>query len=301
MSKYGKVIWMDGNFVKPEDAVVNVMSHVIHYGSGLFEGIMAYNTPDGVSIFRLDEHIDRLFYSAKMYYYKIPYTKAEIKQAIIDTVKTNGFKGCYIRPSIFMGEGWNAIDITDDVKVHVTISSWELNNFLKKDVELCISSIRRFSAQMVPMQAKAASNYMNSYLIRNEAHDRGYSDGIALDSNGYISETSSANIFMVRDNVVYTPSLACSVLNGLTRKSVITLLKDMGTEVNEVFITRDEIHQASEIFICGTASEIKAVKSIDGIQIGDGNYPLVEMLIKEYNSITRGNSEKYKGWLTNVK
>ncbi|MGL4589657.1 MAG: branched-chain amino acid transaminase [Mycoplasmatales bacterium] len=298
--KYGKKMWMDGEFVNPETANVSVMSHVIHYGSGLFEGIKAFKTPNGPAIFRLDEHVERLFYSAKVYYYEIPFTREEIKQAIIETVKVNEFEACYIRPSVFLGAGWNAVDINKDVPTHVVISTWDLGVYTASEHHLAISSYRRFSSQMAPMQAKAASNYMNSYLIRHEAQMCGYNDGIALDINGYISETSTSNIFMVKDGKVYTPSLACSVLNGITRLTLFDVCKDLGIELIETFITRDFLYQADEVFCAGTATDVKGVSSIDKLVIGNGEYPITNKILEGYLQIARGENPKYKSWLTYV-
>ncbi|MGL4589658.1 MAG: branched-chain amino acid transaminase [Mycoplasmatales bacterium] len=300
-SKYGKKIWMDGKLVDPQDANISVMSHVVHYGSGFFEGIKAFKTANGPAIFRLDEHVDRLFYSARVYYYEIPFTKEEIKQAIIDTVKVNEFESCYIRPSIFMGAGWHDIDISEEVPFHVVISTWNLGDITGKEHHLGVTSYRRVSSQMTPMQAKAINNYMNSYLIRHEAHMAGYNEAIALDANGYVSESSGSNIFLVKDKKIITPSPACSILNGITRLSLIQICQDLGFEVEETFITRDFLHLADEVFCAGTATDVKAVNSIDRITVGTGDYPITEKILQTYLEIATGKNEKYQGWLTYVK
>ncbi len=258
MSKFDRFrdyIWFNGEMLKPEDAKVSVMAHSMHYGSGFFEGIRAYETKNGTAIFRLEEHVERLIKSARFYEIDSPYTKEEISEAIIKTVKENKFKGCYIRPLIFLGEGFNTISVTDEISVNLMVSCWELAPS-GHSCTLSVSSYRRLMSSQVPMQAKSIANYANSMLIRNEAKRKGDTDGIALDMQGYVSEASTANVFLVKNNVIYTPDNSSSILDGLTRQSIITIAKDLGYEVVERKVSRDELYVADEIFITGTASEV---------------------------------------------
>ncbi len=302
--RFRDVIWYNGEFVKPEDAKVSVMAYSMHYACGFFEGIRAYKTADGkVAIFRLEEHIERLIQSAKFYGLKFPFSKEELCQATIDVVKKNNFEGCYIRPLMFIGEGFNTISFSENLSKNIIIAAWELDK-TPDTVTLSVSSYRRLMSSQVPMQAKATSNYMNSILIRNEAKEKGDSDGIALDMQGYVSEASTANLFLVRDGVIYTPDLSSSILNGLTRQSVITIAKNLGYEVVERKVARDELYMADEMFITGTASEVKVCTHVDKIQIGNGEYPISNRLASEFFKVARNenaeNKELYKDWLTYV-
>ncbi len=299
--KYRNFIWYNGEFVDPRDAKLSVMSHTLHYGSGFFEGIRAYTTNDNqIVIFRLKEHVKRLIDSAKVYYVDVPYTQEEIEQAIIDVVKINEFKSCYIRPLVFLSEGFRTISITDDIKVNLMVSAWEVP-LSDNEITLSVSSYRRMMSSQTPMQAKAIGNYMNSLLIRREAIQKGDDDGIALDMDGYVSELSTANIFLVKDNQVITPDLSSSILNGLTRLTVITLLKDLGYEVIERKIARDELYYADEIFVTGTASEVKICNTVDNIKVGSGNYNVSKLIKKEVKLVVSGQKEQYMDWLTYVK
>lgn len=301
LEKFRKYIWYDGELVSPKNANLNVMAHTMHYGSGFFEGIRGYKTKNGeVSIFRLDEHIERLINSCKLYYVDLPYNKEEIIDAVKTVVRENGFEDCYIRPLVFIGEGFNTLSVTDDLKVHLSISVWELNSS-DDSYTLSVSSYRRFMSSQVPMQAKAIGNYMNSTLIRAEAKRKEDTDGIALDMQGYVSEASTSNIFLVKNNTIYTPDLSSSILDGITRQSIITIAKDLGYNVCERKIARDELYLAQEIFVTGTASEVKTVTHIDKIKVGNGNYPISEILIEKFNNCVTGKDEKYKDWLNYVR
>ncbi len=303
MSKFDRFrdyIWYNGEMLRPEDAKVSVMAHSMHYGSGFFEGIRAYETKDGrTAIFRLEEHVERLIKSARFYEIDSPYSKEEISEAIIKTVKENKFKGCYIRPLLFLGEGFNTISVTDNISVNMMVSCWELPPS-GHTCTLSVSSYRRLMSSQVPMQAKSIANYANSMLIRNEAKRKGDTDGIALDMQGYVSEASTANVFLVKNNVIYTPDNSSSILDGLTRQSIITIAKDLGYEVVERKIARDELYVAEEIFITGTASEVKVCSHIDGIAVGNGKNPVSERLQEEFTKIALGENDKYKEWLTYV-
>ncbi len=303
MSKFDRFrdyIWYNGEMLRPEDAKVSVMAHSMHYGSGFFEGIRAYETKDGrTAIFRLEEHVERLIKSARFYEIDSPYSKEEISEAIIKTVKENKFKGCYIRPLLFLGEGFNTISVTDDISVNMMVSCWELAAS-GHSCTLSVSSYRRLMSSQVPMQAKSIANYANSMLIRNEAKRKGDTDGIALDMQGYVSEASTANVFLVKNNVIYTPDNSSSILDGLTRQSIITIAKDLGFEVIERKIARDELYVADEIFITGTASEVKVCTHIDGMAVGNGKNPVSERLQEEFTKIALGENDKYREWLTYV-
>ncbi len=300
LAKFRDYIWYNGQMLAPEKCTVNVMAHTLHYGSGFFEGIRAYKTADGrVAIFRLQEHVERLINSARMYYIDCPYSKQQICEAIITLVRENKFENCYIRPLIFVSEGFNTISITNDTKVNLIISSWQLQASLPT-VSLSVSSYRRMMSSQTPMQAKAIGNYMNSMLIRNEAKAKGDSDGIALDMDGYVSEVSTANIFLVKDGIVYTPDMSSSILNGLTRQAVITILQDANYQVVERKIARDELYISDEIFITGTASEVKVCTHIDRLVVGNGDTPVADFVKDEYQKAISGKSEKYQKWLTYV-
>jgi branched-chain amino acid aminotransferase len=297
LNKYNEFIWLNGELIPTEMAKISVMSHVVHYGSSVFEGLRAYNYNDKTFIFRLEEHIDRLFYSAKVYGYTIRYSKEELCNATKDLIKANKLKSCYIRPCFFLGEGWDTLMPNENLKTYMSISAWfiPIANEAGR-INLKVSSIQRISPNMLPMQAKAGANYMNSYLIRHEANMCGFDDGIALDNNGFISETSTANIFLVRGNKVITPSVDCSVLEGLTRDSVIVMAKNLGYEVVEKHITKDELYRAEEVFITGTAAEITGVDKVDHIKFGENL--VTQSIFKEFKeALTKDSYESWKSYV----
>ncbi|WP_232818627.1 branched-chain amino acid transaminase [Exiguobacterium flavidum] len=301
MEQYGEAIWLDGVFHDPKDANTSVMSHAIHYGSGFFEGIRAYATPDGPAIFQLKEHIERLFRSCAYYHVTIPYTVDELVQATIDLVDRNGFEACYIRPFVFLGTPWQAL-MAKDTEVHVGISCWQLGEYFEKGtgIRAKVASYRRVSSTMMPMQAKAAANYMNSQLLKGEALRDGFDEAIALDMNGNVSEASVANLFLVKGNKISTPSLDCSVLDGITRQAIMRIARDQGYEVIERHIGRDELYVADEIFLTGTAAEITSVAEIDHISINGGRNDVANELLGLYRKAATGHLEEYAGWLTYV-
>lgn len=300
LEKYGNSVWFDGEILSPEHATVSIMSHALHYGSGFFEGIRAYETEKGTAIFRLDEHLARLYRTTKMFYVEIPFEVATLKQAVIETVKRNGFKACYIRPSVFLGTGWNALMPGNDILIHTAISCWPLASAIvtPRAIHAKVASYRRFSSTQTPMQAKAASNYMNSLLLKHEAVQNGFDEAIALDINGQVSEASASNIFLVIDDQIHTPSLASSVLNGITRLSVIDIAKKLGYSVIERSIARDELYTANEVFITGTAAEVQSIGSVDRINIGSGHYPITERILTEFKNIITGQSTTHQHWLS---
>lgn len=298
-------IWMNGELVDWDDAKVHILSHVIHYGTSWFEGIRCYNTLKGSAIFRLNKHINRLYDSAKIYRTEIPYTQEELSIAIIETVKANNLKQCYIRPIVFRGYyelGVNPVNCPIDVVIAV----WEWGEYLGKDsiekgVDVKTSSWRRPAPDTFPMLAKAGANYMNSQLIKMEALVDGYAEGIALDYNGFISEGSGENIFLIKDEVIYTPLIASSILLGITRDSVIKIAKDLGYEVRETLIPREMLYIADEIFFTGTAAEITPVRSVDRIKVGNGQPGKITRKIQNvFYDIVKNGNDPY-GWLTWIK
>lgn len=299
-------IWMNGKLVNWDDATIHVLSHVLHYGSGIFEGARCYKTPRGSAIFRLKDHTDRLFDSCKIYRMKIPFTKQEINEAIINLIKINKLDACYIRPLVYRGYSHLGVDPTG-VPIDVALAVWPWGQYLGPDavengVEVGVSSWRRNAPGTMPDMAKSSANYMNSQLIRMEAQAHGYVEGIALDVFGHVSEGSGENIFIVRDGTLITPSFGSSILPGITRNTVILLAVDLGIKVIEETIPREALYIADEVFFTGSAAEITPIRKIDGIPIGEGKRgPLTEKLQKEFYSIFENSKyDKFK-WLTYVK
>ena len=298
-------VWMDGELLAWEDATVHVMSHVLHYGSSVFEGVRCYKTPRGPAIFRLREHVRRLFDSARIYRMKPEWDEAEFAAAMKETVRANRFQACYIRPLVYRGLGTPGVNPLGS-PVCSAIVCWDWGEYLgdqsaEHGVEACISSWSRMAPNTIPALAKASANYMNSQLIKLEAVSNGYSEGIALDSRGYLSEGSGENVFVVRDGVVRTPPLAASVLPGITRDAVITLLRDEGVPVREEDIPREAIYIADEAFFTGTATEIVPIKSVDRVPIGGGSAgPITRRIQKLFLGIVRGEVEDRHAWLSPV-
>lgn len=297
------LIWFNGEFVAWKDATVHVMSHALHYGSSVFEGIRAYDTHKGTCIFRLEEHIDRLFDSAKIYRMKIPYSKEDISQACKDAVKKNGLKSAYLRPLIFLGEIGMGLRPPIDAISEVMIAAFPWDAYLGEDaiehgVEVGVSSWNRLAPNTMPTAAKAGGNYLSSQLISTEAARHGYAEGIALDVNNFVSEGAGQNVFLVRKGVVFTPPSTASILQGLTRDAVINLAKDLGFEVTEETITREALYIADEVFMTGTATEVVPVKSIDGMQVGEGSRgPITEKIQSAFFGLFDGTTEDKHGWL----
>ncbi len=297
------LIWFNGEFVAWKDATVHVMSHALHYGSSVFEGIRAYDTHKGTCIFRLEEHIDRLFDSAKIYRMKIPYSKEDISQACKDAVKKNGLKSAYLRPLIFLGEIGMGLRPPIDAISEVMIAAFPWDAYLGEDaiehgVEVGVSSWNRLAPNTMPTAAKAGGNYLSSQLISTEAARHGYAEGIALDVNNFVSEGAGQNVFLVRKGVVFTPPSTASILQGLTRDAVINLAKDLGFEVTEETITREALYIADEVFMTGTATEVVPVKSIDGMQVGEGSRgPITEKIQSAFFGLFDGTTEDKYGWL----
>ena len=296
-------VWMNGRLVDFADAKIHAFSHVFHYGSAMFEGTRVYDTRNGPAAFRLDDHIERLYHSCKVYRMEIPYTPEEFRDAIFETVRANGFGACYIRPVVYRGLGALGVNPFKS-PVDVVIAVWHWGQYLGEDavqngVDVCVSSWNRMAPNTFPAMAKATGNYLNSMLIKMEALVNGYTEGIALDNAGRISEGSGENIFLVYHGRILTPPLAGTILPGITRESVIVLAKDAGYEVVEQQIAREMLYIADEVFFTGTAAEITPVRSVDRIPVGTGaRGPVTERLQKDFFALLEGEAEDRYGWLT---
>jgi len=296
-------IWFNGNFVDWKDANLHVLSHVVHYGTSVFEGIRCYNTKNGPAVFRLQEHIQRLVNSAKIYRMDIPYSVEDLTQAVLDTIRINELKQCYIRPIAFRGYGELGV-YPLNCPVETVIAAWPWGKYLGEEaiengVTLGTSSWRRMAPSTMPNMAKAGSNYMNSQLAKMESIVNGYDEAIMLDYQGMVSEGSGENIFIVLDGIIYTPPISSSLLLGLTRGAVLTLAKEMGLEIREEQIPREMLYIADEVFLTGTAAEVTPVRSIDKIMIGNGiRGPITKKVQEAFFSIVDGETEDTYGWLT---
>ncbi|HEX6287798.1 MAG TPA: branched-chain amino acid transaminase [Herpetosiphonaceae bacterium] len=299
-------IWFNGELVEWDKATIHVLSHVVHYGSSVFEGVRCYETANGPAIFRLRDHTRRLFNSAKIYRMPMPYTEEQINQACRDIVKANRLRSAYLRPVAFRGYGTLGVDPRGcPIDVVVAALNWGKylgDEALDQGVDVGISSWSRFAPNTLPAMAKAAANYMNSQLIKLEAAQHGYSEGIALDVDGYISEGSGENLFLVRDGKLITPPLGASVLPGITRDTIITLARDQGMTVIEERVPREALYIVDELFFTGTAAEVTPIRSVDGIQVGIGKRGLItEQLQRAFFDLIRGETEDTWGWLDPVR
>ncbi len=278
-------IWHNGRFINWQDAKIHVLSHVVSYGSSVFEGIRCYATSKGPAVFRLHEHVRRMDDSAKIYRMDLPYNRAELAEAMLELVRVNQLPSCYIRPIAIRAYGDIGVNPLKN-PVDVYLACWEWGKYLGEEaladgVDVCVSSWNRIAPNTLPALAKAGANYMNSQLIKMEAITNGYAEGIALDKTGYVSEGSGENIFVVRDGKIHTPPLGTSALPGITRDSVIRLAEDLGIPLVEAIIPREMLYIADEVFFSGTAAEITPIRSIDRIKIGKGHRgPVAEKLQK---------------------
>jgi len=301
MKEVGK-IWMNGKLVPFKDAKVHVLTHALHYSTAVFEGIRCYNTPNGSAIFRLPEHVDRLFNSAKLYGMKIRYTKKQITDAIIKTVKASGLKECYIRPIAYCGYGTMGLTPTLN-KVDVSISCWEWKMGESKagkfsGAKCKISKWIRIDSRSQPMQSKCAANYSNAALARVEALKNGYDEAIMLNYSGKVAEGSAENIFIIKNGMIKTPPLDADILNGITRDSVIQLIRSDGIKLIEKNITVNELLKADEVFMTGTAAEVKSVTKIDRTSIGKGKPGIItKTLQKSFMDIVMGKDQRFISWL----
>ncbi len=299
-------IWMNGEFVDWPDAKIHVMSHAVHYGTSVFEGMRCYKTPNGPSIFRLADHIRRLFDSAKIYRMPIPYTQEEIVEACKQTIKVNGFESAYVRPIALRGYHSLGVD-PSKCPVDVAIGALNWGAYLGEEainvgVDVCVSSWNRMAPNTMPSLAKAGSNYMNSQLIKMEAINGNYTEGIGLDVHGHISEGSGENIFIVRDGIIYTPTVGSGILPGITRDSVFKIAEEFGIKYIETSIPREMLYIADEAFFSGTAAEITPIRSVDGIPVGAGKRgPITEKIQKRYFEYVNGKREDIYGWHDYIK
>ncbi len=302
-----ELIWFNGELIPWQNATVHVMSHALHYGSSVFEGIRAYNTHKGTCIFRLKEHIDRLFDSAKIYRMNIPFTHEEVMQACKDSVVGNKLDAAYLRPLAFLGDVGMGLRPPADAVADLMIAAFSWEAYLGADaiengVDVGVSSWNRLAPNTMPTAAKAGGNYLSSQLISMEAGRHGYTEGIAMDINNQISEGAGQNLFLVRKGIIYTPPGSASILQGLTRDSVFVLAKELGYEVREETISREALYLADEFFMTGTATEIVPVKSVDGLPVGSGSRgPITKKLQDAFFGIFDGSTEDKWGWLEAVK
>ncbi|SEG50042.1 branched chain amino acid aminotransferase apoenzyme [Bryocella elongata] len=296
-------IWHNGQLIPWERANIHVMSHVVHYGSSVFEGIRTYSQRDGNSIFRLTEHMQRFQDSAKIYRMPLPYSLEQLNDAVIDVVQANGVAPCYIRPVAFRGYGEIGVNpLKSPVEVYIANFPWGKYVPGNDGADVCISSWNRLAPNTMPSLAKAGANYMNSQLIRMEAEVNGYVEGIALDHNGTLSEGSGENLFLVKGGTLYTTPLANSVLNGITRDSILTLARELGIPTVEQALPRELLYICDEAFFTGTAAEVTHLRSVDRILVGDGTMgPVTTALHKAFFDIVNGLAEDRYHWLTPVK
>jgi branched-chain amino acid aminotransferase len=300
-----KKVWMNGRLVDFADAKIHVFTHAMHYGSGIFEGARCYKTKNGPAVFRLHDHIRRLYDGAKIYRMEIPIPVEDFEKGCLDTIAANDFDECYLRPLIY--RGFHSLGVyPGNCPVDIVIAVWKWGKYLgaealEQGVDVRISSWNRMAPNTFPALAKATANYMNSILIRTEAAIDGYSEGIALDVSGFVSEGSGENVFMVRDRKILTPPLGNSILSGITRETIMTIARDFGYEVQETQIPREALYIADEVFFTGTAAEVTPIRSIDRIRIGAGRRgPITEQIQTRYFEHIRGEVEDVYGWLAYV-
>ena len=298
-------IWMDGQMVEWRDAKIHVLTHTLHYGCGVFEGVRAYSTRRGTAIFRLREHTERLFNSAKIMRMKIPYSFDEVLEAQRSVVRENQLESCYLRPLAWIGSEKLGVSPKGNT-IHLMIAGWEWGAYLgeeglKRGIRVKTSSFTRHHVNITMTQAKAVSNYSNSILANLEATNDGYDEALLLDASGFVSEGAGENIFIIKSGVVYTPDLSAGALNGITRSTVFAICQDLGLKLVEKRITRDEIYIADEAFFTGTAAEVTPIRELDRIEIGSGSRgPITERIQSAFFDIVNGRNDNYAEWLTKV-
>lgn len=296
------VIWLDGEMVPWREAKVHVLTHTLHYGMGVFEGVRAYETAAGPAIFRLDAHTDRLFNSAKIMNMAIPFSKAELNEAQKQAVIQNGLNSAYLRPMCFYGSEGMGLR-ADNLRVHVMVAAWEWGAYLgddglNKGIRIKTASLARHHVNVSMCKAKANGNYMNSMLALQEALQDGYDEAMLLDVDGFVAEGSGENIFVIRDGIIFTPDLT-SALDGITRNTIFVLAKEIGYDIVEKRITRDEVYIADEVFFTGSAAEVTPIREVDNRTIGNGGRgPITEKLQAMYFDVVHGRSDVHKDWLT---
>ncbi|MBI2503334.1 MAG: branched-chain amino acid transaminase [Candidatus Latescibacteria bacterium] len=298
-------IWFNGKLVPWHEAKIHVLAHVVHYGSSVFEGIRCYHTRKGPAVFRLQDHLNRLYDSAKIYRMEIPYTREELCAASLETIRANQLKECYIRPVAFRGYGSRGVNPLD-CPIDTVIAVWEWGQYLgpealEKGVSVCTASWNRMAPNTLPFLAKAGGNYLNSQLVKMEAKLNGYDEGIVLGTDGMVSEGSGENLFAIKNEVIYTPSSHFSILPGITRHTVISLAEGLGMRVERRAIPREFLYIADEVFFTGTAAEITPIRAIDQISIGSGHCgPITRRLQQAFFKVVNAEAEDCRGWLTPV-
>jgi len=298
-------IWMDGELVEWRDAKIHVLTHTLHYGCGAFEGVRAYQTAQGTAIFRLREHTERLFNSAKILRMKIPFTHEQVEEAQKLAVKANQLDSAYIRPLIWLGSEKLGVS-PKGAKVHLMVAAWTWGAYLgdeglKRGIRVKTSSFTRHHVNITMTQAKTVSNYTNSILANMEATDDGYDEALLLDASGFVSEGAGENLFVIKNGVVYTPDLSAGALNGITRNTIFHICEDLGLKLVEKRITRDEIYISDEAFFTGTAAEVTPIRELDRVEIGSGSRgPITEKIQSAFFDIVNGRNPKYAHWLTLV-
>lgn len=298
-------IWMDGQLVEWRDAKIHVLTHTLHYGCGVFEGVRAYKTEAGTAIFRLREHTERLFNSAKILRMQVPFSFEEVMQAQIDVIRANNLESGYLRPLVWLGSEKMGVS-PKGAKVHLMVAAWPWGAYLGEDglargIRVKTSSFTRHHVNITMCNAKAVSNYTNSILANLEATDDGYDEALLLDPQGFVSEGAGENIFVVREGKVYTPDLSAGALNGITRNVIFRICADLGITIVEKRIPRDEVYIADEAFFTGTAAEVTPIRELDRVQIGAGKRgPVTEKIQNAFFDIVNGRNPKYAEWLTRV-
>jgi branched-chain amino acid aminotransferase len=309
MSDRDGKIWMDGKMVEWRDAKIHVLTHTLHYGCGAFEGVRAYNTVNGTAIFRLEEHTERLFNSAKILRMHIPFSQKEIMEVQRDVVRANKLESCYIRPLVWIGDKKLGVSPKGNT-IHLMVAAWAWGAYLgeeglKKGIRVKTSSYTRHHVNITMTQAKAVSNYTNSILANMEVTDEGYDEALLLDSSGFVSEGAGENIFVVKNGVIYTPDLSAGALSGITRNTVFHIAQDLGIEVVQKRITRDEVYISDEAFFTGTAAEVTPIRELARTPMGKDDYvgsrgPITEKIQSAFFDIVNGRNPKYAHWLTKV-
>ncbi|MDB5911657.1 MAG: branched chain amino acid aminotransferase apoenzyme [Ramlibacter sp.] len=298
-------IWMDGELVEWRDAKIHVLTHTLHYGCGVFEGVRAYNTAGGTAIFRLQEHTDRLFNSAKILRMKMPFSKEQVNEAQKQVVRANKLESCYLRPLAWIGSQKMGVSPRGN-QIHLMIAAWPWGAYLgeegmQRGIRVKTSSYTRHHVNITMTQAKAVSNYSNSILANMEALDDGYDEALLLDASGFVSEGAGENVFVIKDGVVYTPDLSAGALNGITRNTTMQICKELGIELVQKRITRDEVYIADECFFTGTAAEVTPIRELDRVEIGIGRRgPVTEKIQNAFFDIVNGRNPKYAHWLAKV-
>ncbi len=298
-------IWLDGQLVDWRDAKIHVLTHTLHYGCGAFEGVRAYDTVGGTAVFRLQEHTQRLFNSAKILRMAIPFTPEQVNEAQKEVVRANQLKSCYLRPLVWIGSEKLGVSPKGN-RIHVMVAAWAWGAYLgeeglKRGIRVKTSSYTRHHVNITMTQAKAVSNYSNAILANMEATDDGYDEAVLLDSAGFVSEGAGENLFIIKDGTVYTPDLSAGALNGITRNTVLHICEDLGLKVVQKRITRDECYIADEMFFTGTAAEVTPIREYDRVQIGAGQRgPVTEKIQSAFFDIVNGRNAKYAHWLAKV-